>query len=57
MTMTFLNSDWFRRFIASSNRTTCPKIDIHCHLNTEINHLISHTIQATLCYSINLQSP
>ena len=24
MTMNFLNSDWFRRFIASSNRTTCP---------------------------------
>ena len=22
--MNFLNSDWFRRFIASSNRTTCP---------------------------------
>jgi hypothetical protein len=24
MTMHFLNSDWFRRLIASSNRTTCP---------------------------------
>jgi hypothetical protein len=24
MIMNFLNSDWFRRFIASSNRTTCP---------------------------------
>ena len=24
MTMNFLNSDWFRRFIASSKRTTCP---------------------------------
>ena len=23
MPMDFLNSDWFRRFIASSNRTTC----------------------------------
>jgi hypothetical protein len=23
MTMNFLNSDWFRRFIASSNRTAC----------------------------------
>jgi hypothetical protein len=22
--MTFINSEWFRRFIASSNRTTCP---------------------------------
>ena len=22
--MNFLNSDWFGRFIASSNRTTCP---------------------------------
>ena len=24
MPMNFLNSDWFRRFIASFNRTTCP---------------------------------
>ena len=24
MTMNFLYSDWFRKFIGSSNRTTCP---------------------------------
>ena len=24
MTMHFLNSDWFRRFTVSSNKTTCP---------------------------------
>ena len=24
MTMNFLNSHWFRSFIASSNRNTCP---------------------------------
>jgi hypothetical protein len=24
MTVNFLNSDWFRRCIASSSRTTCP---------------------------------
>ena len=23
--MNFLNSDWFRRFNTSSNRTTCPQ--------------------------------
>ena len=33
MTMNFLNSDWFRRFIASSNRTTCPPRNFTCEVN------------------------
>jgi hypothetical protein len=33
MTMNFLNSDWFRRFIASSNRTTCPPHNFECEVN------------------------
>ena len=44
MTMNFLNSDWFRRFIASSNRTTCPPRNFarevnksHVAVSTDIN--------------------
>ena len=33
MTMNFLNFDWVRRFIASSNRTTCPPRNLAGEIN------------------------
>ena len=47
---------FIHRFFAKKNTHRLTKIDIHCHLNTEINHLISHTILAALCYSILIYS-
>ena len=47
---------FIHRFFAKKNTHRLTKIDIHCLLNTEINHLISHTILAALCYSILIYS-
>ena len=41
--MNFLKSDWFRRFIASSNRTTCPPRNLAREVNK--SHVAVSTYQ------------
>jgi hypothetical protein len=49
------HSDKGSRWV-QKNTHRLTKIDIHCLLNTEINHLISHTILAALSYSLLIYS-
>jgi hypothetical protein len=56
-TMNFLNSDWFRRFIASSNRTTCPPVDWLISINLIGWHFEPQPIRELYVCDLTIKKP